>query len=215
MTSRREIPVLLLTDALSVSLAWTAYYVVRVQSGLALVTATPDFALPMAVVTVFWVTLFFLVGLYRPWYASSRFDELTLVFKTTLLGCLLLFFVIFVDDEGTTVGTSARLLMLLYWGIMLASVGAGRMILRSVQRRMLIAGIGAHPTVIVGSAARSRELYEQVALYPALGYRMVGYVRIDRPPRRQSRPVGPWREDPRQASTTCRRSSAGKGYVRC
>jgi exopolysaccharide biosynthesis polyprenyl glycosylphosphotransferase len=183
MTSRREIPVLLLTDAFSVSLAWAAYYVLRVQSGLALVTATPDFALPMAVVTGFWVTLFFLVGLYRPWYASSRFDELTHVFKTTLLGCLLLFFVIFMDDEGTTVGTSARLLMLLYWGIMLASVGAGRMILRSVQRRMLIAGIGAHPTVIVGSPARSRELYEQVALYPALGYRVAGYVRIDRPPR--------------------------------
>ncbi|MBK7256571.1 MAG: hypothetical protein IPI01_01840 [Ignavibacteriae bacterium] len=136
----------------------------------------------MGVVTLFWLVLFFIVGLYRPWYAASRFDEVTLIFKTSLLGCLMLFFMIFVDDEGTTVGTGARLLILLYWGSCCVR-GGGRLVLRSIQRRMLIAGIGAHPTVIVGSPARSRELYDQVALYPALGYRVAGYVRIDRPPR--------------------------------
>ncbi len=183
MTSRREIPILVLTDILSVSLAWTVYYVVRVRTGIAVLGADPDFLLPMAVVTVFWLALFFIVGLYRPWYAASRFDEVTLIFKTSLLGCLMLFFMIFVDDEGTTVGTSARVLILLYWGIMLVVVSGGRLVLRSIQRRMLIAGIGAHPTVIVGSPARSRELYDQVALYPALGYRVAGYVRIERPPK--------------------------------
>ena len=186
MISRHEIPILILTDIVSISLAWVVYYLVRVQSGIALIGVHPDFLLPMGVVTLFWLVMFFIVGLYRSWYASSRFDELTLLFKSTLLGCLILFFIIFVDDEGTTVGPSARLLILLYWGIMLAFVGGGRLFLRSVQRRLLIAGIGAHPTVIVGSPARSRELYEQVTLYPALGYRVVGYVRIERPPRGKS-----------------------------
>ena len=183
MADRREIPVLVVADCVATCVAWGIYYLLRVHSGILPVPATPDFLLPMVVVTLFWLFLFFVVGLYRPWYASSRFDELTLVFKTTLLGCLILFFVIFVDDAGTTVGSSARVLMFLYWGIVLAFVGVGRLFLRSLQRRMLVAGIGAHPTVIVGSPGRSRELYDQVALYPALGYRVAGYVRIDRPPR--------------------------------
>ncbi len=185
MSTRHEVPILLLTDILTVCLAWFAYYGIRVQSGFLLVGVQPDFFLPMAVVSVFWMLLFLLVGLYRPWYAASRFDELTLIFKTTLVGCLLLFFVIFVDDEGTTVGTSARVLMLLYWGILLVCVGSGRLLLRSAQRRMLIAGIGTHLTVIVGSTARSRELFDQVARYPALGYRVAGFVRLEKPERRK------------------------------
>lgn len=180
MGKTKERLILLLVDAATLSLAWVAYYAIRVWSGWVDVAITPDLWLPMVFVTLFWQILFMLVGLYRPWYAASRLDELTLVLKTTLLGCLILFFVIFVDDEGTTVGTSARVLIALYWGILLVSVGSGRLLVRSVQRRMLIAGIGAHPTVIVGSAARSRELYQQVVLYPALGYRIAGFVRIEK-----------------------------------
>jgi exopolysaccharide biosynthesis polyprenyl glycosylphosphotransferase len=185
MTTNNEKPILALTDVLSLTLAWTLYYLLRVKSGWVVVAARPDFLVPMVVVTIFWLVLFVLVGLYRPWYAKSRFDEVTLVFKTTLIGCLLLFFLIFMDDEGTTVGTSSRVLMLLYWGLLLVCVGGGRLILRSLQRRMLIAGIGAHNTIIVGSTSRSRELYEQVSRYPALGYRVIGFVRLERPERRK------------------------------
>jgi len=71
-------------------------------------------------------------------------------------------------------------LIAIYWADMLFMVSAGRMVLRSVQRRMLIAGIGVHNTVIVGSAERSRELYNEVVKYPGLGYNVVGLVGVDR-----------------------------------
>jgi exopolysaccharide biosynthesis polyprenyl glycosylphosphotransferase len=185
MFTTHEKPILMLTDVLSLAVAWTVYYLVRVQTRLLPVSAQPDFLMPMVVISLFWVLLFLLVGLYRPWYAASRFDELLLVFKTTLIGCLIIFFVIFMDDEGTTVGTSSRMLMVLYWVIVLACVGSGRLLLRSVQRRMLIAGIGTHNTLIVGSPARSRELFDQVSKYPALGYRVDGYVRVEKPERKK------------------------------
>jgi exopolysaccharide biosynthesis polyprenyl glycosylphosphotransferase len=70
---------------------------------------------------------------------------------------------------------------------MFVSVGSGRMFLRSLQRRMLIAGIGTHHALIVGSPVRSRELYEGVARYPALGYRVVGYVRVDKQPKKRGK----------------------------
>ncbi len=176
MGSRREIFVLVITDALTICAAWVLYYLVRVRSGWIDVTVEPDLLGPMILIYVFWLLTFLFVGLYRHWYAASRLDEMALVFKTITLGCLFLFFVIFADDQGKNVMVSSRLLIGAYWGILLISVSFGRLAIRSIQRRMLIAGIGTHPTIVVGSAAKAKKLYDDVSKYPALGYRVVGFV---------------------------------------
>jgi len=180
MRSRKEISVLLITDCLTICLSWYSYYLVRVRSGWIDLTIEPELWIPMLFVYCFWVITFFVVGLYRPWYAASRFDELTLIFKTISFGSLFLFFAIFVDDQGSHVVVSSRLLIALYWAILLLWVSAGRLAVRSIQRRMLISGIGVHSTVIVGSAAKSRELYDNVSKYPALGYKMIGFAGLDK-----------------------------------
>ncbi len=180
MTDRREILVLLVADMITTSVAWTVYYMFRVRSGFFDVSAEPDFWVPMVAVSLLWFILFFVVGLYRPWYAASRFDELALLFKTVTVGSLILFFAIFLDDAGKATGASSRVLIALYWVDILIMVSAGRMVLRSIQRRMLIAGIGVHNTLIVGSSARSRDLFNEVVKYPGLGYRVVGFISIDR-----------------------------------
>ena len=180
MGARKEITTLLLVDALAIGMAWYSYYLIRVSSGWLGIAVSPDFWLPLIAVCLFWMLVFFVVGLYRAWYAASRFDELTLVFKTITMGCLFLFFAVFFDDQGSNVAVSSRILIAMYWGVMLAWVSAGRMVIRTVQRRMLIAGIGVHPTIIVGSAAKSRELYDEVARFPALGYKVLGFAGLDK-----------------------------------
>ena len=180
MSNRREILVLCIADLITVSAGWTLYFMFRISSGLFDLSAEPDFWAPMVAVSAFWLLLFFVVGLYRPWYAASRFDELALLFKTVLVGSMILFFAVFLDDAGKPTGTNSRLLIAVYWADVLIMVSAGRMVLRSVQRRMLIAGIGVHNTLIVGSSARSRDLCGEVEKYPALGYRIVGFVGLDR-----------------------------------
>jgi exopolysaccharide biosynthesis polyprenyl glycosylphosphotransferase len=188
MGRRKEIIILLLVDALTICGAWIVYYLFRVRSGWIPVAAEPDFLIPMVFIYLFWLLTFWIVGLCRSWYAASRLDELALVFKTTLFGCLFLFFSIFVDDAGQSSVVSSRVLIAVYWLILFVAVSAGRLTLRSFQRRLLVAGIGTHRTLIVGSAERSRELYEEVRKFPALGYHVVGYVRLDR--RKQAREDG-------------------------
>jgi exopolysaccharide biosynthesis polyprenyl glycosylphosphotransferase len=180
MSNRREILVLFITDLITVSAGWTLYFMFRIRSGLFDISSEPDFWAPMVAVSVFWLLLFFVVGLYRPWYAASRFDELALLFKTVLVGSMILFFAVFLDDAGKPTGTNSRVLIAVYWADVLIMVSSGRMVLRSVQRRMLIAGIGVHNTLIVGSSARSRDLFGEVEKYPALGYKVVGFVGVDR-----------------------------------
>ncbi len=152
------------------------YYTLRVRSGLVGISYDPELWAPMLFVYFFWVVVFFMVGLYRPWYAASRFDELALLFKTITFGSLFLFFAIFVDDQGKNIGTNSRFLILAYWCILLFFTGAGRLLIRSVQRKMLIAGIGSSNTIIVGSPEKAEELNREVQKYPALGYSVVGFA---------------------------------------
>ncbi|MDH3253244.1 MAG: sugar transferase, partial [Ignavibacteria bacterium] len=180
MGARKEVAVLLLTDFLTICGTWMVYYLVRVRSGWLDVSVEPELLAPMFLVYAFWVLVFFMVGLYRSWYATSRLDELALVFKTLALGCLFLFFVIFADDQGKNVVVSSRLLIAIYWGVLLLSVSSGRLAVRSIQRQMLIAGVGTRPTIIVGSATKARQLYDAVSRYPALGYRVIGFSNVGR-----------------------------------
>ena len=180
MQKRKEVIILLIADALMICGAWHVYFLLRVRSGLVPMSGEPEFWAPMIFIYLFWLLTFWIVGLYRPWYAASRLDELALIFKTSIFGCAFLFFAIFVDDEGQSPGVNARMMIAAYWAIVLVAVSTGRMVLRGLQRRLLIAGIGARNTIIIGDAKRSRKLYHDVRRFPALGYRISGFVRPER-----------------------------------
>ena len=180
MSKHLEVVVLLLADSLCISLAWSVYFLVRVQSGWIDVRFEPEFWFPMASVASFWLLVFFVAGMYRPWYAASRLDELTLMFKAVSFGCLFLFFVVFVDDQRSHVQVSSRLLIAIYWTILLICVASGRLVVRSLQRRLLISGVGVHNTLIVGSPVKARQLFEDITKYPALGFRVIGFVGMDK-----------------------------------
>lgn len=168
----------ILIDAVSIALAWSVYYILRVRSGWMTFSMEPDFLIPMLAVGIFWLTVFFVFGLYRPWYAKSRFDEFATIFKATTFGVLFLFFAIFIDDGGTGSPMRSRLLITLYWALMMGFAGGGRFLMHTFQRRLLIAGIGLRDTLIVGWSDKARELFDSVKSSPALGYHVIGFVRV-------------------------------------
>jgi exopolysaccharide biosynthesis polyprenyl glycosylphosphotransferase len=172
----------LMLDLLTINIAWAAYYWFRVRSGWLSYVTEPDFWLPMVAVCVYWLLIFFFFGLYRSWYAKSRLDELATLFKATVFGSLLLFFAIFVDDKGGGSPIHRRLLIIIYWALVSAGVGSGRLLFHTFQRQLLEAGIGLHNTLIIGWAARAKELYDRVEQYPALGYKVVGFVPVTSEP---------------------------------
>ncbi len=180
MTRRisKEISRLIATDLLMLFIAWSLYYWFRVRSGFLTYVMEPEYWLPMIVVSCYWVIMFFMFGLYKSWYAKSRLDEFATVVKAVTFGVLLLFFAIFVDDQGSGSPVHTRLLILVYWSLLIICVGGGRLLQHTFQRRMLEAGIGLHNTVIVGWTDKARELFDTVLLYPALGYKIIGFVPV-------------------------------------
>ncbi len=166
----------LLLDLVTLAGAWSVFYWIRIRSGLITTTVVPDFWMPMVVLCVYWVVLFYFFGLYRSWYAQSRFDELTGIVRAGTFGVLILFFAIVVDDQWGGSPVHSRLLILGYWSLTILFVGGGRLFQHTLQKRLLLAGVGLRSAVIVGWSQKAFTLMESLRQYPALGYKVIGFV---------------------------------------
>ena len=141
-------------------------------------TNPPSFWAPMSLVFVYWFILFYISGLYRHWFVRSRFDEFTTLFRAISLGCLILFFAIFLDDYYKEAQIVSRFLILMYWALLIFWVSFGRMIIRGFQFRLLKKGFGLRNTLIIGSGEKANEVKDIIYSYPKLGYKFVGFISV-------------------------------------
>jgi len=178
MSKSKEKIFLLLTDFLMINLAWFVYRYIRMETGWFDLIITPEFLLPMLVIYFYWLVIFTFVGMYRTWFASSRFDEISTLFKASFFGIFLLFFIIFVDDYSSNISTASRILIFIYWGLFVGFVGSGRIIIRSIQRNLLIKGIGRRCGLIVGYNSKAIEVLDSVLNAPALGIDIEAFVAV-------------------------------------
>lgn len=176
MSRRAEKILLLLSDFLTINGALAVYYFMRIKSGIMDYPIEPDFLTPLIVIWVYWLVWFAFFGLYRHWYAQSRLDEVLTLFRTTAVGTIVLFFLILADDQSRSSAGSAREIILAYWLVLLVFVSAGRLAIRAVQKSLLVAGVGARNTLVVGWSEKAFELSDMVRKYPELGYKLVGFV---------------------------------------
>ncbi|MCZ6702205.1 MAG: sugar transferase, partial [Ignavibacteria bacterium] len=107
MNKKTEKILVLLIDFLTINLAWMVFFYFRVETGLFQLIIMPEVYIPMTVVYVYWLLIFTFVGMYRTWFAASRFDELSTLFKASFVGIFILFTVIFIDDYLHNVQSSS------------------------------------------------------------------------------------------------------------
>jgi len=161
-----------------ISTAWLVYSYIRLQTGWFDLIIAPEFILPMLVIYFNWLIIFTFVGMYRTWFASSRFDEISTLFKATFFGIFLLFFLIFIDDYMHNVAAATRILIFIYWGLFLILVGSGRIFIRSVQRNLLIKGIGRRRGLVIGFNEKGKEVLDSINNAPALGIDIEAFVAV-------------------------------------
>lgn len=172
---------LLCIDLLTINLAFFGFLRLRSTAHLFVEREFVFLLLISLIIYLFWLLLFLFTGLYQSWYTKSRFDELIGVFKTVSLGLLIIFLVTFEPEQDlATKPTLGRMLMLSYWGLLIFCVGSGRMLLHTIQRKLLEAGIGQRNTLIIGWNKKARDLSDKIKKYPALGYRVIGFLSLDK-----------------------------------
>ena len=121
-----------------------------------------------------WLVLLVFNGLYRPRQTASRIDESIVIFKVITVGVVLLFIATFDLHQGMSF---TRALVGSYWLTLVLLVAGGRIVLRTLQVRLLTSGIGRHNAVIVGTDERGARLLQSLRSTPAQGYEVIGFVR--------------------------------------
>jgi exopolysaccharide biosynthesis polyprenyl glycosylphosphotransferase len=181
LSRRTELIFLLAADAVAVAWANLLWYWSRFEWGW---FSSPVYSLDSAVLggvvallTAYWIVLFLFYGLYRERYAASRFDELVSIAKVVSIGILVLFFLFFVDRLDDF---SARSNLLFYWAAVVTLVSTGRVLVRSVQKILILKGYGLHRALIVGWSDILDRLHDEVSRYPEAGLDIVGAIRLKR-----------------------------------
>ncbi|MDZ7266244.1 MAG: exopolysaccharide biosynthesis polyprenyl glycosylphosphotransferase [candidate division KSB1 bacterium] len=167
----------ILSDYVAITAAFFVWAHLRSELGLFAILDFEHAFFLANLIFVFWFLVFLLFGLYGAWNAASRLDESLAIVKIVGGGVLLIFLLTFDWERDLPNPISrGRMLLVSYWLIVAGAVITGRMLLRTTQRRLLENGIGLHRTVIVGWGQKARELYQNISKYPALGYRVIGFV---------------------------------------
>lgn len=63
---------------------------------------------------------------------------------------------------------------------MIVCVGAGRIVIRSLQRNLLEKGIGLRNTLIIGTGSRAIELNQIIGNHRQLGYKIIGNIAVNK-----------------------------------
>ncbi len=179
VSRKLELAALLVTDAVAVFFGTLLYYAARFRwEWLGEAAQQPVWPVASAaVLTGFWLLVLFFFGLYQERYAASRFDELISLLKAVTVGILLLFLLVWVDANYEERG---RENILFYWLDIFLMVGVGRIVIRSIQKGLILRGYGTHKALIVGWSDSVERLYHDVARYPEAGLNVVGAIRMRR-----------------------------------
>lgn len=176
MNKKYEKILLLTADFIFINAAGIFYFLLRVETGFFSFKIQPEFFPPLVVIYIYWLLIFTFVGMYRAWFASSRFDEISTLFKATFVGIFVLFFAIYIDDSMHGISSGARILLFIYWGMLFIFVGTGRILIRSFQRHLLVKGIGRKNALIIGYNPKAFEVFDQINEHKALGLDVTGFI---------------------------------------
>lgn len=173
-----------LADYLAAVISWVLFVLVRRMS----IEGRPfderlfqdaSFQYSLVVVPIIWMLVYIVLDSYHHIYRLSRLTEFSRTLLATLLGGLLLFFTILLDDLvnylGGYQGYYRALASLI--GIHLLCAASMRMVVLTMANRRIRSGRYAFNTLVIGQHASSLEVYQDITTREEkLGYHVVGHL---------------------------------------
>lgn len=184
MLALKKIKEILLTaagDFIVLIGGWYLFYYLRFEYGITgdvSASNPPMLLIPAIIIAIYWVLIFTIFGLYRKNYLISRFDEIIRVAKITIIGVLILFFLLFIDTLGWTDENlaQAKTVTFVYWLVVFGLVSVNRLTIRTIQKWRAIKGKGLHQAVIIGTGPTASLVYENLERQPTLGMNVLGFI---------------------------------------
>lgn len=173
-------------DIISAVSAWTLFYCFRklyIESekyGTAIPVIFDDqFYRGLLIISFFWLLLYTLTGTYKNIYRKSRLREVGQTLLITVIGVIILFFILLLDDEIQSYRNyyqSVLTLFLLHFGF----TATLRFILSSITNHRIHNRIMGFNTILVGSNQNALNLYNEMqSQIKSSGNKFVGFVHVD------------------------------------
>ncbi len=186
MNKPRQIIKYVVADLVSAMLAWASFYIYRkvgIESALygSHVPLVPDknFYLGITVLPIAWVAIYALVGTYNDIYRKSRLKEFGQTLYVSIIGVLIIFFSLLLDDAIVSYKSYYSIffvLLFLHFGI---TASIRFLITTHTARRIKSRKIG-FPTLIIGSSQRAVNLFnEYESENQSQGYAFMGFIHVD------------------------------------
>ncbi len=175
----------LISDLLSSALSWTLFFVFRktfiesAKFGFDVpIIFTKSYYYAVVFIPLFWVFIYYISGYYKNPYKKSRLQELGLTLGLTLLGSIILFFVLILDDQILTYKNYYFSFFVLF-GLQFILIYIPRLILTTnTNHRIQDRKIGFN-TLIIGSNNKAKKLYRKLeSQKKSAGYKFVGFINI-------------------------------------
>lgn len=186
MNKRRQVAKYLILDFIAAALSWTVFFIYRkvvIESQTFGIDVPIEFShryfLGLIIIPTFWILFYFISGFYNSIYRRSRLIELGQTFLTSLIGVIIIFFTLLLDDYIHSYKNYYHLfftLFILHFGFtyLFRLILTTRTIHRIHNRK-----IGFN-TLLIGSNQKAKKIYEEMSSQkrPA-GNLFVGYVGIE------------------------------------
>lgn len=153
-------------DWLSATFAWGLFYLLRrilLGEASTLFNQVFDsrFFAGIFLIPIFWLVLYHLFGTYKHLYSKSRLQELTTTFFCCLLGCLILFFALLLDDRIGSYTFYYKEFLLLFALQFSFSWFLRWIILANIKRQFLAGNVKIN-TLIIGAKQSAIKLYKDI-----------------------------------------------------
>jgi len=173
----------ILADALMAALGWTLFFVYRKfiiepnKFGYKIPLELDDnFFLALVLVPFYWFILYYLAGHYKDVWRKSRINEISKTFSVTVIGVVLQFFILLIDDEIRTYQDYYKSTLTLF--VLHFSLTVTVRLIQAYWVKVLLKRkkIGFN-TIVVGNNQKSLSLVKEL-LDPQLtqGFLLKGYV---------------------------------------
>jgi len=183
MNKRVQTSKFVVADLLSAAIAWSIFFFLRksaelqsMNDTLQIVLSDNKFYSGILTIPIFWLFLYILSGSYVNIYRKARMRELGQTLMITLIGVIIIFFALILDDVINTYRDYYHLFINLFLLHFLITV-TFRLILTSRNLYKLRNKTIGFNTIIVGSNGNAISIYNEIASQPQSSFnRFVGFV---------------------------------------
>lgn len=186
MNKRLQVIKYVFFDFVAALTAWTLFYVYR-----KLYIETEKFGEPvplefgqkfytsLLIIPICWILIYYLTGIYKNIYRKSRLKELWQTLLTSIVGVIILFFVLILDDEVSSYKTYYRSVFVLF-ALHFLLTAFFRLILSSITNHRIFNRKIGFNTLLIGSNENAYKLFTELeSQKKSAGNKFIGFVHID------------------------------------